>query len=117
MNYELAKQLKDMGFPQYPKHVGLYNKKEMDESMDRCIIKSGGVVQPIKPTLSELIEACGGKFHSVQRRFGHIGASMGQPNPVWWSAKDTSMDESQVGETGSTPEEAVARLWLALNQK
>lgn len=53
------------------------------------------------PTLSELIEACGHNFWILQR------------DPI----TDTfvaSFDD--YNEEGKTPEEAVARLWLALNK-
>jgi hypothetical protein len=56
------------------------------------------------PTLSELIEACGDGFYSLERI---------HPNGTWkalaqWIAKSFTSD---------TPDEAVAKLWLALNKK
>ena len=84
MNYELAKELKDAGFPQ----------DGIGQFID---------VKLASPTLSELIEACGGESIIVLT----IG-----------KAYTTALH----GATGficndSTPEEAIARLWLALNKK
>lgn len=88
MNYELVKELKDAGFPfaQYrPKH------------------------QTTDPTLSELIEACGGGVLLWGCEF-HGWYASEQLCPARHTLKDTIDAEPQ----GSTPEEAVARLWLAL---
>lgn len=63
--------------------------------------------------LSELIEACGDGFHLLRavREF-EGGEDM-------WSA--TNLPDNAIGNhiarLGSTPEEAVAKLWLALNEK
>ena len=87
MNYELAKELKDAGFPQnFNDRKALVNA----EKSEYCA----------EPTLSELIEACGpqivilvGKKQTSARISPNIGKTKAK---------------------GSTPEEAVARLWLAL---
>ncbi len=84
MNYELAKQLKDAGFPQ-------------DEC---CVHGKSGHDHVFEPSLSELIEACGDEFHGLWRVMDE------------WFAKDARGLEIK----GSTPEEAVAKLWLALNK-
>lgn len=55
----------------------------------------------IEPSLSELIAACGDRFEMSVRR-----------NPDCWGA----VGGMHRDERGKTPEEAVARLWLALNQ-
>jgi hypothetical protein len=60
------------------------------------------------PTLSELIEACGEMFGSLVKST-HFGATM-------WLAHSRNARPAKT-EGGSTPEEAVARLWLALNKK
>lgn len=95
MNYELAKELKDAGFK--------YKTITHDENKRKL------------PTLSELIEACGDGLHSIRR-----GQWKGRGN--WMASRD---DVDEVGNsfpvepvgTGKTPEEAVAKLWLALNKK
>lgn len=81
MNYELAKKLKDAGFPQ----------DGIGQFID---------VKLASPTLSELIEACGDKFRGLSKRAN-------------WRAQDVMGIE----EFGDTPEEAVANLYLALNNK
>ena len=54
------------------------------------------------PTLSELIKACGKGLWSL--------VNAGED----WIAKN---DKLKLAFAGKTPEEAVARLWLALNKK
>jgi hypothetical protein len=90
LDYALAKELKDAGFPlkQVPDVVmgGPFNKIDNKFFYD--------------PTLSELIEAGGDMFGLVQRKSNWIAMSA---DAIFYRA-------------GSTPEEAVARLWLALHQ-
>lgn len=83
--YELAKELKDAGFPQAD--LGGFNHTD-DLNY---------------PTLSELIEACGEEFYSIVR--------MGTAGFKAFSAVE---DNEISTATAPTPEEAVARLWLAL---
>lgn len=56
------------------------------------------------PTLSELIEAC----ETWIDVYGY--------KDNWSASTETAMDNKNIHH-GSTPEEAVARLWLALNKK
>lgn len=104
MNYELVKQLKDAGFPQkgkgtyveIPYHPeSLKNKKYNQDQFKEAIYV---------PTLSELIEACGDGFLNMYKTKDGIFHCV---NPF----------EDKDDEVGSTPEEAVARLWLAINKK
>lgn len=113
MIYELAKELKDAGFPQ---KSGFHASNAKN-----CNCNTRGLATSCHlaylPTLSELIEACGEGFESLVRAdYEDIG--------VEWEAYPT--DKAYKGdciagccgyETGDTPEEAVARLWLALNSK
>ena len=103
MNYELAKKLKDAGFPQDVK------KGEMltGEECERC----GNHVY-YSPSLSELIEACGKNFaYLVPLRDPENGDIVG------WCAKDWREKYPIEGQhEGETPEEAVAHLWLILNK-
>ena len=91
MTYELAKQLKDAGFPlNMSDHLEcVYNKTEFIDGIWYHV-----------PTLSELIEACG----TCQLNW-YADAKHAQ-----------ALADGNIGE-GSTPEEAVANLWLALNTK
>jgi hypothetical protein len=95
MTYELAKELKDAGFSQL-------------EGIQGWIYEDGTAnnFRPLtphakNPTLSELIEACGEIDFHLQH---FVGEDWGA-----WGGRE-------VGH-GPNPEEAVARLWLALNRK
>ena len=91
MTYEFAKQLKDAGFPQ-----GIEKSSGVDNLL-------GGV--PYSPTLSQLIEACVG-FNALYR-----------VEYEWWAQGQFQKPGSKTIEIrGSTPQEAVAKLWLALHQ-
>jgi hypothetical protein len=93
MNYELAKELEEAGFQQGGEGSWTFPpEKLVSRQADRVYI----------PTLSELIEACGNV--DLEVRTGHSCAG-----------QLVKMDI--VKGQGSTPEEAVARLWLALNKK
>lgn len=87
MTYELAGKLKDAGFP---KNFSVLSFECGDDF----------------PTLSELIEACGNSFGQLER--------INNWNTIEWYATNNIKDIET--EICSTPEEAVARLWLALNK-
>lgn len=65
---------------------------------------------PYRPTLSELIEACGDDFEMLRKIFHY-------PNGVFlhWFAECTN--KKGICTEGFTPEEAVANVWLVLNKK
>lgn len=89
MNYELAKKLKD---------AGLEHETCCEQCNSECLNYS----------LSELIEACGenlGVWESVHFQ--------------WYPNTNEAYAHIHVNEIskGSTPEEAVAKLWLVLNKK
>lgn len=91
MKYELAKQLKEAGYKApYARTEQYYSDVNI-------------------PTLSELIEACGDKFYALNK----LGNPF--PNEDWCAEGETLPDSMDF--TGSTPEEAVAKLWLELNKK
>lgn len=104
MNYELAKELKDAGFIQPPVRnpfAGLAGWWNQDV---------------YTPSLSELMEACGEGFNALW--------SHPENNPRTWEAgimvdgwEGASFHRTYPTGVGSTPEEAVARLWLSLNKK
>lgn len=106
ISYELAKKLKETGFPQ--KGRILINKN--NEVFDWMELKIGIIC----PTLSELIEACGIEFASLN----YLSA------PRWLAFRKSSILAGRnvpalgmEGFEGQSPEEAVANLWLALNKK
>lgn len=104
MTYELAKELKDAGFPQ----TGKGNFYGGDGSA------LGGTTIDVvyKPTLSELIEAC--------VDFPRHQISLYGRNDDRWEATRVRLDMTDypqlasITKYGVTPEEAVANLWLTL---
>lgn len=99
MTYELAKELKDAGYPQpiQPtgggKYMGLYNANGNVEGAEAYI-----------PTISQLIEACGSE-HFLLCRDPNTG------DKPWYARTMTARGD------GVTAEETVGHLWLALNKK
>ena len=116
MKYELAKQLKDSKFPQIHSGDSRWITKigdfvafyRIDDNGNyRGINTSKDAVENdlcYYPTLSELIEACGYKFYNLTRL---------QPKEIKdkWGAEGTEDEDLYLG---NSPEEAVANLWLAL---
>ncbi len=120
INYELAKKLKDAGFPQPEEpttghydtwiirlHYGEAYVLPQSRVMDPYIYRFyPGVSYPREaifiPTLSELIRACGDKFLRLDKRM------------TSWCAR-THLGNCW-GCEGSTPEQAVAHLWIELKK-
>jgi hypothetical protein len=98
MEYKLAKQLKDARFPYKPKQLH----------------HDGNIETP--PSLSELIEAC--NLDWIQLQKGAVFKFRGKSLPLYCSAKGqgNALDDEIKEEWGSTLEEAVAKLWLALHE-
>lgn len=103
MNEELAEKLKRAGFPQ------------TDEPYICGHCGDGGPIEIRYPTLSELIEACGDRFHVLQFLIRGHSVNGKIMNP--WNAFPKPIPSEIVFRgDGSTPEEAVANLWIALNE-
>ena len=103
MTYELAKELKDAGFPQPALDFkGSFLFAQCGEPVD---------TQAYVPTLSELIEACGTNFGGLVRL---ADGTWNAATPVIDTGMSYGNPSTEV--EGSTPEEAVARLWLALSK-
>ena len=94
ISYELALKLKKAGFPQKG-NQGFDNKGLFIPHF--CGFDTQ--YEAIVPTLSELIRACGDGFYSLHRLF----------NDDWAVNSDVELN-------AETPEEAVAKLWLKLNE-
>lgn len=91
---ETAKALKKSGFPIY---FGLVTFPDGTEV----------AAWESYPDLKELIEACGDGFKNLCR-----------DGKYWWANASFRIDNNDIqGWKSSTPEEAVANLWLALNKK
>jgi hypothetical protein len=96
MTYELAKQLRDAGYPFVEFSVREYAGERYGQG-----IEIDGSTYHL-PTLSELISALGDKFGVLERfKDGTYGSYY--PNDIGTSG------------LGDTPEEAVANLWLQVN--
>lgn len=95
MDYKLALELKEAGFP-----------------LKKCPSCSSGnwdnCIHQYFPTLEELIEACGEDFIGLRKNTDGTFASF---------AGNEKYPEGSCEKHGSTPTEAVARLWLELNKK
>lgn len=116
LSYETALKLKNTGFPQGKGYIYLSIKGNAYHSAFTKLIycKSNPNKQYpnnewlYAPTLSELIEVCGDKFGMLLRL---PGSDMGFASWLAQSAYDNFTGK------GSTPEEAVANLWLQLHNK
>ncbi len=99
MTYELAQKLKEAGFPQGELVSGKFHHD-----------KTTGELTLI-PTLSELIETCGSNLYML--RYDPPATVIGG---IRWKA--TGVGNGKNAEVyGSTPEEAIANLYIALNKK
>ena len=105
MNYDLAKKLKDAGFPQVFHYKTAH---EQDGYLDEDVNAKDHKVAI--PTLSELIEACG-------KDFGNLALKNWNPegNNQWIAEPNYYISMDIAEGAGFTPEEAVGRLWLLLN--
>jgi len=93
MKYELAKELKEAGYRQTPQGKFYIDADNADVGITA-------------PTLEQLIEACGERIAGIDRY-----------SEKWVAVAyfDSEEDDGTIAE-GSTPTEAVAKLWLALNK-
>ena len=98
MNYELALELREAGFP------GTFT----GECKTGCNVPNEDLTDfAYCPTLEELIDVCGdGSFNLHHRKDG-----------VWEVEVFYKTISQIMTVTGKTPTEAVAHLWLALNKK
>jgi hypothetical protein len=95
IDYKLANELKQAGFPQGGKGRWLVNPEWIvARTADRAYA----------PTLEELIEAC-------SEHFAWLGRSV---RGGVWTAQDFNHADKKSRGQGTNPVEAVARLWLAL---
>jgi hypothetical protein len=112
MNIELAQELKEAGYPQ---EVNLFYwvappggnnsvRYGMPTEQEKRR-KPKGTQFYAAPMLSELIAACGYGFEALSKR----------EESQWLAMSKVELPDKSQGRLGETPEEAVARLWLALN--
>jgi hypothetical protein len=113
ISYEFAKRLKDAGFPQDP-------TVKIDDNCTCDFHQSSESVTV--PTLSELIAACGGKISMFWCEYAgvYVAIERGLGGEEWipgYLDEDRGENSFPMVRTGKSYEEAVARLWLALNEK
>ncbi len=102
MNYELALKLKESGFPQTCKDDQVYFEGFTVNRSEKSVCC---------PTLSELIEACGDDLKTLYKFTDDIWEATGED-----CTKDEWEKWDGLRARGSTPEEAVANLWLELQK-
>lgn len=107
---KLGKQLKEAGFIHTTHWLNTVGGSENPEMLEDLHMVPD-------PTLSELIEACGDNLIAIQNRHLLNGFDE-QFTTKWCAVKEWEAyypPEVSVGYYGSTPEEAVANLWLTLH--
>ncbi len=108
---ELVKRLKYAGFPQYHDGTGNWIDDETGMGSPEMFLSSSQKDFDLRkcsyvPSLAELIKACGDQF-------SHLSRYELEDNIIWAAFQRTS----EIAGKGKTPEEAVALLWLVLNEK
>jgi hypothetical protein len=107
MNRMLSNELKIGGFPNIGNVEHREGREYITADYEPRVYHIGDEAYAgnwFVPTLSELIEACGDKFSSLHKHsFG------------WLATSTSAYADAGHGDNSRTPEEAVARLWLALN--
>lgn len=108
MNNELAKQLKDAGFPNMHQHCTKGQKGEHDCRADKpdCTISF-----LVTPTLEELIDA----LNPFSPDEFVLNTYLDYWEAYWLNNSARVEDDKRIKTTGTSPTEAVARLWIALN--
>lgn len=126
MNYKLAKKLKDAGFPQnrYRDGALVYVEGKEDWKFPmRMFTPSYRGFQMIDfergliviPTLSELIDTCGGYICLIKEAGYWMAYYSDKPFQSVNNTTSIDLFMEDAGE-GNTPQEAVANLWLELKE-
>jgi len=108
MNYELAKELKDAGFPNIERVVSKQIEVKMVNLQSVGQLEHEELLGYKMPSLEQLIEVCGDNLTTLMKtnqgwKAGHyVEEQYGDPS--YWILEAL----------GPTPLEAVAKLWLAL---
>jgi len=108
MEYELAKQLKEAGFPQKSQFWWHKGKIKWQGGTSKTFEKMVATGYVAAPTISELIEACEGKLFALYRT----------ANGQWFAdyhEKDNWLSPKKSTDIFDTLEEVIAKLWLALH--
>lgn len=117
MDYQLAKKLRDSGFPQnHDFRISVWGIDSIfhNRMCTKCSSCKGELCEACIPSLLELIEACGESFSTlnhIRRDRLPISSGLGDEHDMVWEA--CCWEKSIIADI---PEEAVARLWLELNK-
>lgn len=110
MTHEFAKRLKSAGFPQDAVYGTLFfNGMGGLILIDARLEGLKRMTYARCPTLPELIEACGEDFEFLEHHEGIWWACASRPFSINASPYPTNCVMS------NTPDEAVGKLWMALN--
>ena len=113
MNIELAQELKNAGYPQDENLFYCMARPDKNHSVIYGIPdelekhKRKGTEFYAMPMLADLIRACGNEFEALSKR----------GEDQWLAMAKVELPNRSPGGFGKTPEEAVAKLWLALHHK
>lgn len=124
MTYELALKLKKAGFKQEGKSNSFLVEKDSDADSRDWV--NGFLFQNkdkyvYNPLLTELIEACGDRFAGLLQNKTLDGYEYKAFENLWLIRINSSRNFGDfikgIQAHGSTPEEAVANLWISLKQE
>jgi len=111
VDYNLAKKLKDAGFSQQPLKVISWYVTGNSAARYRTVTFTPSEGEVKIPSLSELIEACGRLNEKADRLVVCEGDDWMAGFSTWHG-----IEQENDWQKGKTPEEAVAKLWLAINK-
>jgi hypothetical protein len=113
MSPELAKELRNAGFPNI-QDLQHRQGRQFLASDGRVSVYSLGELAPSEnwfiPTLEELIAAC-------EKKEGYYHFNLEHPQLGWFASIAAQDAQTYSGPHQATAEEAVARLWLALKKQ
>lgn len=108
MEYSLAKELKDAGFPQEADRLEKRGFPDIAHALRFCQTEEDVYYSP----LSVLIEACGDKLGTIHRHLDNTGWTVNGTSKII-----TTVMIEDLHFSATTLEGALSRLWLALNKK
>lgn len=121
ISYELALKLKNAGFPKK------FHQKDMDTASfctncEWTNYNGKGIEDFCYPNLEELIDACGNHLVDLKRihRAVEIGNPKNEPLIIWranGNNEPNNYPDWGYSIAGFSPSEAVANLWLEINEK
>lgn len=136
MEYSLALKLKEAGFPfrkippnyfaqGIPARSFIFERIIPTTTNDKGEVIVEGYAPDLwfEPTLSELIQACGNRFHAVEKKYPEqitngMVAEIEGGNWLAYSNEPNDLGiKAHIFKQGKTPEEAVAQLYISLSNK